>query len=63
VLRNDAACQAVRFDDGTLIAAFHAPAEIRENDSIILSTGQICILILNTGTVHLADPLRTGGHA
>jgi chondroitin AC lyase len=28
VLRNDAACQAVRFDDGAMMAAFYEPAEI-----------------------------------
>ncbi|MDR2675212.1 MAG: polysaccharide lyase beta-sandwich domain-containing protein [Opitutaceae bacterium] len=62
VLRNDAACQAVRFDDGALMAVFYERGEISDDAAggALLSAGQPCVALVSRGKLLAADPLRSG---
>jgi chondroitin AC lyase len=59
VLRNDAACQAVRFDDGALMAVFYERGEISDSGALF-SAGQPCIALVSRGKLFVTDPLRAG---
>lgn len=62
VIRNNTACQAVRFADGTLMVAFYDAGEIRESDANqpLVAASQPCIVLINARGVFVCDPLRTG---
>lgn len=63
VVHNDASCQMVRWDDGTLMAAFYAPGEVRENNGPVLGTDQPCLVLYRNGHLRAADPLQQGAQA
>ena len=56
IIRNDRDVQCVRFDDGVLMAAFHAPGEIALNGEPILSVGKPCLALWSGKELRLADP-------
>lgn len=51
---------AVRFADGTLMAAFYEAGEINESGGRILAAEQPCIVLASVPGVFVSDPLRTG---
>lgn len=61
VVRNDATCQAIRFDDGTLMATYYAPATIPDDNETSLSLAAPCLVLQTPTTLFLADPTQKGG--
>jgi chondroitin AC lyase len=61
VLRNDAHGQAVRFADGTLMAAFYVPGALEENGRKLLEAGAACLVLKNKTGLWLCDPTQKGG--
>jgi len=61
VVRNDGECQAVLFRDGTLMAAFASPAQVRLKNKKQLSADKPCLVIVSGGKMFVSDPTRTGG--
>ncbi len=59
VVRNDRDCQCVRFDNGTVMAAFYEPGELRFDDGKI-SVDTPCLAMLDKGQLLLADPTNAG---
>ncbi len=61
VLRNDANCQAVRFSDGILMAAFYAPERLQDGDKTLVSVDGVCLIFIGTdGKVRASDPTQKG---
>lgn len=58
VLRNDTLCQAVRFSDGTLLAAFYKEGTI---DSKTISVDRPCLFLENRLHGFVSDPSHRGG--
>jgi chondroitin AC lyase len=55
VLRNDEQCQAIRFTDGTTMAAFYSPGKLD-----VIQTDQPCIVLIKNGTLYASDPSHKG---
>lgn len=60
IIRNDTACQAVRWADGTLMAAFYQPGELRDVDPSPLVVNQPCMILSHTGHIYASDPTQRG---
>jgi chondroitin AC lyase len=63
VVQNDAACQAVQWSDGMLMAVFYAPGELRGAGRPVLATDMPCLLLSGKGRLFASDPLQHGGPA
>ena len=61
VLRNDADCQAVRFADGDLMAAFYRPGRLDAGGKPLLTVDQPCLVLQRQGQTRAADPTQKGG--
>lgn len=59
VLRNDAGCQALRFADGTLMAAFYRPGRLEAADKT-LEVDRPCLLMLGRSHLRACDPTQQG---
>jgi chondroitin AC lyase len=66
VLRNDDSCQAIRFTDGTLMAAFFSAGRLETGGGKWIVADRPCLLLLHggkkgtKGTVYASDPLHQG---
>ena len=60
ILRNDADCQATRWNDGIIMVVFHAPGELRADGQVLASADQPCIAIVHPESVFAAEPSRKG---
>ena len=61
VLRNDSQTQAVRFDDGTLMAAFRQRGEIVSEGQSVVGVDRACLLLLQRNHISISDPTQSGG--
>ena len=61
LLRNDARCQAIRWNDGTIMAAFYVAGELRDGNSLVLGTDQPCMVLSRIGHLFASDPTQHGG--
>lgn len=61
VLRNDSQAQAVKFNDGTLMAAFFQPGEVVAEGQSLVRVDKPCILILQQDRLAVTDPTHQGG--
>ena len=57
LLRNDAGCQAVRWNDGTVMAAFYAAGEVRDGNNLLLGVDQPCLALDVVGRLYASDPI------
>ena len=60
LLRNDAGCQAIRWADGTIMAAFYAPGELNVNGRALASVDQSCLALINSQGVSVAGLTQQG---
>ena len=60
LIRNDPDCQAVRWNDGMLMAVFYSPGELHDGTGSLLSTDQACLVMNQYGHFFASDPTRTG---
>lgn len=60
VLRNDATCQAVRFNDGTVMAAFYGAGSIETEAGKQLAVDGPCLVMTSAAGVRLVDPTQKG---
>lgn len=60
VLRNDRDVQAVRFADGTLMAAFYEAGELSVGTDETVQVDQPCLVLASGGQVCGADPTQQG---
>ncbi len=61
VLRNDADCQAVRFDDGTFMAAFYAPGPLLYGTQKLIAVDKPCLIFSSSdGEIWASDPTQKG---
>ncbi len=56
VVQNDRDVQCIRFEDGTLMAAFHAPGEVALNGKPVLSVDKPCLVLGAEKELRLCDP-------
>lgn len=61
VLRNDTACQAVRFVDGSVMAAFYEAGQLEEKGKVLLKVDQPALLMVQKGKLLACDPTQKGG--
>ncbi|WP_162944436.1 polysaccharide lyase family 8 super-sandwich domain-containing protein [Flavisolibacter nicotianae] len=61
VLRNDTLCQAVRFSDGTLMAAFYKEGRMASAASGTISVDMPCLFLQDRRRIFVSDPLHKGG--
>lgn len=60
VLRNDEKVQAVRFDDGTWMAAFYAADELELEPAFKITPDGPCLLLFGQGVLQAGDPSQIG---
>jgi chondroitin AC lyase len=60
IITNTGQCQAIQFQDKTVMAAFYAPGVIKIS-STSLTVNKACLIQLTKGKLYLSDPLHTGG--
>ena len=60
VLRNDTACQAVRFSDGAMMAAFFSAGSLHE-ERFDFGTDRPCLAFFRGHKLYLSDPTHVGG--
>lgn len=61
VLANDAHAQAVRFDDGTVMAVFYQAGSIVEAGKTLLQADRPCLVLRNRKQTWASDPAQKGG--
>lgn len=61
VIHNDADCQAIAYDDGTLMAAFFSAGEIQVSRQKHISADRPCLLYISRQSLYASDPLHKGG--
>lgn len=59
VLQNDSTAQVVRFNDGTVAAAFYEPCRL-SFAGLAVAVDQTCLLLRRAGSVWLSDPSHQG---
>ncbi|WP_205509826.1 polysaccharide lyase family 8 super-sandwich domain-containing protein [Longitalea arenae] len=59
VLRNDTLCQALRCNDGTMMAAFYSPGKL-ESGKDTIETDQPCLVLIKDDIVYASDPTHKG---
>lgn len=62
ILRNDDVAQAVRFADGTIMAAFYRASVIRGQKADLISVDRPCILLVRDDLITVSDPTHQGGN-
>ena len=62
ILRNDGDCQAVLFEDQTLMASFYVPTQLNGGGQFHLSASQPCLVWLHGTKLRVCDPTHTGGN-
>jgi chondroitin AC lyase len=60
LLRNDEQCQALRFNDGTLMIAFYSPGILNAGKGITIQTDQPCLLLIKGKQLYASDPTHKG---
>lgn len=60
VLRNDEICQAVQFDDGTVMAAFFSADQLKIGKKKTLKVDQPCLVLIENGKLYASDPSHEG---
>jgi len=60
VLRNNEQCQAIKFNDGTLMIAFYSPGILDAGKGITIQTDQPCLLMIKDKQVYASDPTHKG---
>jgi len=61
ILRNDGVCQAVSFDDGTVMFAFSSPGTVEISRRRTVSVDRPCALIVTNEKLYASDPSHRGG--
>jgi len=61
IIRNDKDCQAIRFADGMIMAAFHEAGSLNTKGETILQVDRPCLLHYYSNRLTLSDPLQLGG--
>lgn len=59
IIRNDEICQAVRFSDGTVMAAFFSPGQLKLG-KYVLDVNRPCLLQVDKDRLFISDPLHKG---
>lgn len=60
IIRNDTACQAVSFKNGTIMAGFFRQGSVHFG-SINITADRPCLALITGDRVFVSDPLHTGG--
>jgi chondroitin AC lyase len=58
ILRNDKECQAVSFNDGTVMAAFFSPSTLK-NKRLKLSVDKPCLVLIRDKKLFISNPLHS----
>jgi chondroitin AC lyase len=61
VLRNDRVCQAVQFNDGTLMTAMYKEGAIKISSTISVRVSRPCLLLVKGMKIFVSDPNHKGG--
>lgn len=61
VIRNDPGLQAIRFRDGTILAAFYTAGTLHLDDNQTIGVDQPCLLLASADGTYLSDPSRKAG--
>lgn len=61
VLRNDKNCQAVKFEDGTLMAAFYSSGYLTLKGNKKLEVDKPCLVLISENKLYANDPTQKGG--
>jgi chondroitin AC lyase len=56
VLRNDRDCQAVRFNDGTVMCAFYIKGDLVISKTKTLTAEKPCLMLLSGGRLYTSSP-------
>ena len=60
IIRNGRDCQAVRFKDGLVVAAFYSSGSLAPDGHRTVAVDQPCLLMLEKDAVLLSDPSMKG---
>ncbi len=61
ILNNNARCQAVKFMDGVIMAAFFTPGSLQLEKKKSLTADRPCLIEITKDEVYVSDPLHNGG--
>jgi chondroitin AC lyase len=61
VLRNDTACQAIHFRDGTTMAAFYIGGKFKLDNNLSITVSKPCLLLWHDNRFFVSDPSHAGG--
>ncbi len=61
ILSNDAGCQAVKFVDDIIMAAFYASGPVQLEKNKLLAADRPCLVQITKDRVFVSDPLHYGG--
>lgn len=61
IVKNDPICQAVRFRQGPLMAAFFSPGSLETKNYGTLRVNKACLVMLKEHKVYASDPAHKGG--
>lgn len=60
ILQNDKNCQAVQFEDGTIMAAFFDPGQLKTK-KLSMKVDKPCLILISRHHLHISDPSHQGG--
>ncbi|MBN1293585.1 MAG: chondroitin AC lyase, partial [Candidatus Latescibacteria bacterium] len=60
VVRNDAECQCLKFDDGLCMAAFYSPGAVEPDSLLKLSVNKSCLALWTNRELWVCDPTNVG---
>ena len=61
ILRNDSICQAVSFENSTIMAAVYRAGKIIFSPAKIISVDRPCLLLIEKEKIFISDPAHKGG--
>lgn len=61
ILRNDKICQAVKFADGVVMAAFFSASDLTINKDDKIKVNKPCLLLVSKNEIYISDPTHRGG--
>jgi len=61
ILSNEGSCQAIQFNDGTLMIAMYSAGTIKLTDKISVSASRPCLVLTKAKRIFVSDPEHRGG--
>ena len=61
ILSNTDSCQAIQFNDGTIMVAMYEEGVVKFSDKFSISTSRPCLILWKSNRIFVSDPQHQGG--